>query len=115
MASIQRVKNSPNYTIRFRYQGRNVHRSLGADDRRIAAGICSRVEETIRLLENGRLEIPFGVDPIEFIFSDGKPPKKSVRAQSLGLPQFFTTYREKLPVGSKEDSTLYGEPFTLST
>jgi len=113
VASIQRVKNSPNFTIRFRFQGRNVHRSLATGDRRKATGIHSRIEETIRLLESGRIEIPAGTDPIEFIFADGKNPEKPLKAKSLGLTEFYATYEEKLPEGRKEASTLYGERIHL--
>ena len=34
--------------------------------------VQARVEDTIRLLEQGRLDIPAGGDPIAFILSDGK-------------------------------------------
>jgi len=113
VASIQRVKNSPNYTIRFRFQGRNVHRSLGTGDRRKATGICLRIEETIRLLESGRIEVPAGTGPIEFIFADGKKTEKPIKANSLGLTDFYITYAEKLPEGRKEASTLHGERIHL--
>ena len=113
MASIQKVKNSSKYTIRFRFQGRNVHRSLGTGDRRKAAGICSRIEETLQLLESGRIEVPNGADPIEFIFSDGKQPQKPAKIKSLSLSKLHATYQEKLPAGSKEASLLYGEEIHL--
>jgi len=113
MASIQRVDNSPNYTIRFRFQGRNVHRSLGTGDRRKATGISSRIEETIRLLESGRIEVPNGTDPIDFIFADGKQREKPIKGNSLGLREFYDAYMNKLPVGRKEASTLYGEGIHL--
>ena len=114
MASIQKVKDSSKFTIRFRFQGRNIHRSLGTGDRRKATGICSRIEETLHLLETGRIEVPTGSDPIEFIFSDGKKPeKKPIKAKSLGLTAFHDTYKEKLPAGRKEASTLDGEEIHL--
>ena len=77
MASLHRDSKSPNYSIRFRYDGRNVNRSLGTGDRRKATGICSRIEETLCLLESGRIDIPAGADPVEFIFSDGKQTMNS--------------------------------------
>lgn len=113
VASIQRISNSPNYTIRFRFQGRNVQRSLGTGDRRKAAGICSRIEETIRLLETGRIEITNGIDPIAFIFADGKPVEKPIKADALGLSELYRIYLAKLPEGRKEASTLDGEGIHL--
>lgn len=113
MASIQRVNNSPNYTIRFRFQGRNVHRSLGTSSRRVASGICSRIEETIRLLEKGRIRVPRGTDPIAFIFADGNIPDQPIKAKLVGLTDLHATYEAKLPDGSKEASTLEGERIHL--
>lgn len=114
MASLHKDKKSPNYSIRFRYDGRNINRSLGIGDRRKADGIRLRIDETLRLLENGRIEIPLGSDPIEFIFSDGKKTTKSlVKTKSLGLTAFHATYQEKLPEGRKENSTLEGERIHL--
>ena len=114
MASLHRDSKSPNYSIRFRYDGRNVNRSLGTGDRRKATGIRSRIEETLRLLESGRIEIPVGANPVEFIFSDGKQTTgKPTKAKSLGLTEFHATYKENLPVGRKEATTLDGEGIHL--
>ena len=114
MASLHKDSKSPNYSIRFRYQGRNVNRSLGTGDKRKASGVCSRVEETLRLLESGRIEIPLGTDSIEFILSDGKTTEKvKTPKKALGLTKFFATYRERLPVGRKEALTLQGEEIHL--
>lgn len=121
MASLHRDDKSPNYSIRFRYQGRNINRSLGTRDKRKASGIRSRVEETIRLIERGRIEIPANVDPIEFILADGQIPengpetttKKAKELKAVGLSKFFAVYREQLPEGRKEESTLEGERIHL--
>ena len=110
MASIQKVQDSLRFTIRFRFQGRNIHRSLGTGDRRNATGICSRIEETPYLLETGRIEAPSGSESIEFIFADDKKPEeKPIKIKSLGLTAFQATYKEKLPEGRRESSTLEGE------
>jgi hypothetical protein len=54
MASLHRNRTSPHFSIRFRYQGRNVNRSLGTGDQRKANGLCARIEETLQLLARGR-------------------------------------------------------------
>jgi len=113
MASLHKDSKSPNYSIRFRYEGRNVNRSLGIRDKREAAGVRSRIEETLRLLESGRIETPVGTDPLEFIFSDGKTTEKATASKPLGLTTFFATYEQRLPVGRKEASTLQGERIHL--
>jgi len=113
MASLHRDTKSPNYSVRFRYDGRNVNRSLGTRDKRNASGICSRIQETLRLLESGRIEIPVGADPIEFILSDGRTTEKATTSSDIGLTDFFATYKERLPAGRKEASTLQGEGIHL--
>ncbi len=114
MASLHKDNKSPNFSIRFRYQGRNVNRSLGTGDKRKASGVCSRVEETLRLLESSRIEIPLGADSIEFILSDGKTTEKTkTPKKDLGLTKFFATYKERLPAGRKEALTLQGEEIHL--
>lgn len=109
MASLHRDSKSPNFSIRFRYDGRNINRSLGTDDKRRAVGICSRVDEMLCLVEGNRIEIPLGIDPIEFILSDGKSTGKAPTRKLLGLTEFFATYESRLPEGHKELSTLLGE------
>ena len=67
MARLHRNSRLPNFSIRFRYQGRTLNRSLGTSENRKATGLCSRIEETLHLLELSRIEIPTGVNPVEFI------------------------------------------------
>lgn len=113
MASLHRDNKSPNYSVRFRFQGRNVNRSLGTPDKRRAAGICSRIEETLRLLESGRINVPPGVDPFEYVFSDGKTKSKATSRRDIGLTELYACYQAKLPAGSKEQTTLVGEGIHL--
>jgi hypothetical protein len=67
---------SQHYRVRFRYAGKQYKRSLRTSDSREARGLKGRVEETILLLERGRLEMPNDADPATFILSDGKLAKK---------------------------------------
>ncbi|QDS98151.1 site-specific integrase [Adhaeretor mobilis] len=113
MASVHKDLKSPNYSVRFRYDGRNVNRTLGTSDKGKAAGICSRIEETLRLLESGRINVPLGVEPLTFIFSDGKATERTATRKSLGLTEFYKTYKEQLPEGRKEPTTLEGEGIHL--
>lgn len=109
MPSIHRPANSPNFAVRFRFQGRNYNRSLGTSDRRKADGLHARISETIWLLEQGRIEVPLGIDPIAFILGDGKVTPKARLLDALGLRDFFALYEERLPSGRKEEETLKGE------
>ena len=62
MASLEEVRFSARYHIRFRYSGRAFKRALKTTDRGEAESVLGRVEETIRLLERGRLEMPTDAD-----------------------------------------------------
>lgn len=109
MASLHRDRRSANYRIRFRYQGRQINRSLRTKNDREAKKLCDRVEEVLNLLERGRIAIPAHADPIAFLLSDGQATGGGPRGKELGLAQFFATYQERLPNGRKEETTLRGE------
>ncbi len=96
---------SGHYRVRFRFGGQEFKRSLKTTERKEAEGALGRIEETVRLLERGRLEIPSGVDPAQFILSDGKLTRKPVLHKTLTLEGLFTIYEEKLTEGSKEANT----------
>ncbi len=72
MASLDIDNYSKLHRIRFRFAGRSYKRSLKTTDRYEAMTVKGRVEETIRLLERGRLEMPLNADPAAYIMSDGK-------------------------------------------
>jgi integrase len=97
------------YRITFRYGGRKLHHSLKTQNRKEAESCLSRLEENLRLLERGRLEIPPGAELALFLISDGKLNEKPVIEKPLSLDEFFRGYREKLPEGTKEPNTRYTE------
>ena len=109
MASLCRETSSGRFHIRFRYGGRAYRRSLSTRNKREANAVLSRVEETIRLLDRGRLEVPPSAEPGVFILSDGKRNDKPKPSVIPNLREFFRSYGEQLPRGTKEESTLYGE------
>ena len=77
MASIEFDEVSGRYRIRFRYGGKPYKRSLKTTEKREAETVVGRVEETIRLLERGRIDIPSGADP-------GAAPRKNLNANTRG-------------------------------
>ncbi|MDQ3330353.1 MAG: site-specific integrase, partial [Planctomycetota bacterium] len=109
MAHLQVDARNYRFLIRFRYAGVEYKRSLKTLDDREAETIRSRVEETIRLLERGRLELPANGDVAAFILSDGKRVVKPIAKRSLSLGDLFRLYRETLPPGAKEATTIEGE------
>ena len=78
MASIRQHSTSGIYLASFRFGGRQFTKSLKTKSRRSANAHRARIEETIRLLMSGRIQIPPGVDPGTFILSDGMVKEKQV-------------------------------------
>lgn len=109
MAYLRCDPQSGNFFIRFRYGGRSINRSLKTRDRHEAEAISGRVSETILLLERGRIEMPSGADPAEFILSDGKRLGKPVKPKVSTLADLFRTYNDEMPAGAKAEETIIGE------
>lgn len=109
MASLQLV--SGHYHISFRFAGRRFKRSLKTSRRDEADARRVRLEETIKLVETGRLEVPGDVSDIAaFLLSDGKAGQngKPTFPPQGQLKQVFDDFFAAIPDGSLEDSTLTG-------
>lgn len=113
MASLHQDPKSSVYRIRFRFNGRNVQRSLKTTQKRRASSVCLQVEETLDLIERGRIEIPPNADPITFIISGGQATQSTKPIMSIGLSTLFEIYEERMPTGRKEESTLASERIHL--
>lgn len=109
MPSLHQDPATSVYRIRFRYQGRQINRSLRTKDQRSARAACNRVGEMLELVERGLVSVPPSADPIAFVMSDGRVERHVCESRRLGLSAFFATYQERLPAGRKEPSTLRGE------
>ena len=96
------------YNIIFRFGGQRFVRSLKTKDEEEAETRKKRLEENIRLVESGRIEIPDGSDVATFLLSDGKLTSKPVTEPTLTLSSLFTQFFDSIPDGNLEDSTLYG-------
>ena len=64
MANLRVNKKFGTIYVRFRFGGRYYQRAIGTKSRRIAEAAAVRVEEMIRLIETGRINLPPNVDPI---------------------------------------------------
>ena len=106
MASIQQDPQSKNFRIRFRYCGRRYFRSLKTTELKVAQSILGRVEDTLRLLDQGRLEIPPKAEPGKFILSDGKINGDKPTKKDIALKELLETYQKRLPYGAKEPTTI---------
>lgn len=109
MASYRHDKRSGRFLVVFRYCGRQFQRTLKTASRRQAQAAAARVEDTIRLIEQGRIEVPDDVDPGDFILSDGRLVKPQPQTAPVRLNELFELYKSSLPSGVKEEQTLAGE------
>src|SRR5260221_3494974 len=101
------------YRVAFRHGGRKLHYSVGSDNQKEAQACLSRLEENLRLVERGRLEVPPGADLAVFLVTDGKLNAKPVIDQALTLAEVFEQYDVQLPQGAKEANTRYTERIHL--
>ncbi|MEM9352563.1 MAG: tyrosine-type recombinase/integrase [Planctomycetota bacterium] len=108
MPSLEQDPKSKRYHLRFRYAGREFKRFLKTQDYREALTLQLRMEETQRLVEQGRLIIPPDADPVAFLLSDGRVTQAEPE-QLVSLGELLDSYHDSLPVGAKEESTLYTE------
>ena len=97
---------SGNYHISFRFGGRRFKRSLRTKSRREAEARRVRIEENIRLVESGRLELPADIDIPSFLLSDGKLTKRIVLPSVLTLDGLFERFFENLRDGALEATTV---------
>jgi hypothetical protein len=59
------------HQIGFRYAGRKFKRSLETTNPQLAEKAQLRFEDNLRLVEQGRVDIPQGVDVAEYLLYDG--------------------------------------------
>lgn len=94
------------FHVCFRLGNRKFKRSLRTKHDRQANACCLRLEENLRLVELGRLEIPPGIDIPAFLLSDGKLNGKPEVPKSMTISKLFSEYRDSLPLDSLEAETL---------
>ena len=99
---------SGNVHVCFRFGGQKFRRSLHSKSRREAEARKQRLEENIRLVECGRLDVPTDTDVATFLLSDGKLGKRIRIPTPLTLQQLFIAFFDNLPKGNLEASTVRG-------
>ena len=103
---------SGNYHISFRFGGRKFKRSLRTSRAKEARSHLDRLEENIRLVEAGRIELAADADIPTFLLSDGKLNGKPVVIQPLTIKELFDNCFASLPKGNLEESTLIDSSIT---
>jgi integrase len=112
MASLQKVNGY--FHISFRCAGQRFKRSLKTKSHSRAIARKARLEETIHLVECGRLHVPSDVDHAAFLLSDGKTNEKkevggtAVATPPLSLKSVFDAFFAAIPDGNLEQNTLDG-------
>lgn len=96
------------YNIIVRFGGKRFVRSLKTTDEDEATARRLRVEENIRLVESGRLELPDNADVLTFLLSDGRMASKPVLRKRLSLETLFSEFFEAIPDGNLQKTTLEG-------
>ncbi len=94
------------FQIGFKLGKRRFKRSLKIRDEKVAEELLHRLEESIRLVSTGRLEVPTDVDVASFLLSDGRVGKKQLDVVTISLGEIFERYRSGIPVDSLSAETL---------
>lgn len=113
MASISK-NNSDNWSVRFRFPVNGTmhrfNRALKTKDEKTALSKMALIEETIHMIETGRIEIPAGSTEKQvatFILSGGKLTEKPQAIKSIRLEEFWDEY--------ESGYSLNKEPSSIST
>ncbi len=80
------------FRIAFRHLGKLYRHGLGTAGRVEAESCLARVEENLRLLDRGRLELPDGADLGLFLISDGKVTARAKPVERLTLDTLRTDF-----------------------
>jgi hypothetical protein len=86
------TEKSGRFKVCFRYGGRKYKKALKTSDPDDANALVGRLEENLRLLERGRLELPHGANLAVFLLSDGKLSAKPKPARAFTLAELQTLY-----------------------
>jgi integrase len=113
MPSLEFDNDADTYRVRFRFAGRSFKRSLHTASEKLADAALARIDETLMLIDRGRLEIPAEADPIAFIMSDGKRRGRADQPKLLTLGELIDAYQDQRIPGAKEESTIKTENMHL--
>ena len=105
MASLQKFP-SGTFHITIPFGGKRYKRSLKTKDRKTALAIQARVEDTTKLVEQGRIEIPSSADIPTFLLSDGKASRQLEAPKDAKLNKLFKSYFDSIPEGSLDPGTI---------
>ena len=104
MAGIR--KKGDAYYCTFRFQGRRYYFTVGNVPEAQALAKGAEVDETLALLERGRLTVPEGVRFEDFVAAGGKAPVVSARPETTTARQLIDHYLQTHANGTVEENSL---------
>jgi len=99
-------KKGDAYYCTFRFQGKRYYFTIGQVSESKAQAKGVEVDETLDLIERGRLNVPEGVLLEDFVAAGGKVPTLSVRPETIAARQLFDHYLSTHANGTIEESSL---------
>ena len=103
MAGIR--KKGDGYHCTFRFQGKRYYFAIGNIPEVQALAKGAEVDETLGLIERGRLTVPDGVPLEAFVAAGGKAPVLSARPETISASQLFEHYLTTHSNGTIEENS----------
>jgi hypothetical protein len=104
MAGIR--KKGDGYHCTFRFRGQRFYFAVGKLTEAQALAKATEVDETLALIERGRLVVPEGVRLEDFVAAGGKAPVLSARPENVTAKQLFDHYLTTHANGTIEENSL---------
>ncbi len=104
MAGIE--QRNGRFNVIFRFGGKRFVRSLKTADEGKAVRRRDEIQETIDLVERGKLVVPKDADLVTFFMSAGNISALPTFSSTLELSTLFDMFFDQLPPGSLEPSTI---------
>jgi hypothetical protein len=104
MASLEK-RYDGRFRIVFCWQGERRYHSLGKTPEREARSCLDRLEESLRFVDRGLLEVPVDADLGPYLVSGGKLNGKPTLKAPLSLGELLKRYHAEHPDNVKESST----------
>ena len=100
------AKKGDAFYCSFRHGGKRHYFTVGRVTEAQARAKATEVDETLSLIDRGRLEVPAGVAIEEFVAGGGKAPAVSARQETLAARQLFDDYLATHANGTVEENSL---------
>ena len=106
MAWLEKDSRTGIFQVVVRLEDGKLKRSLKTDDEKEANSILGTVENTIKAINQGWIDVPDNGDLGEFLISGGKTIGNKKLQRQLTLSELFDGYFASLPTDSLEESTI---------